>query len=776
VSDRIAPVRALCITLCACLFGSASFTAEVLPHPAPPFKGRIGTTDKDSRPDWPRSVKPPSGAPNVILILLDDAGFSATGTFGGPIDTPALDQLAAQGLRYSRFHVSAQCAPTRAALLSGRNDHRVGFGAVEAGGYPGYNKIWPKSVVPIPEVLRQNGYSTAAFGKWHNTPGKEVSPVGPFDRWPTGLGFEYFYGFMAGSDSQYEPELYRDTTPAEPPTTAEKGYHFTTDITNEGIAWIHTHQSLAPDRPYFLYFAPGATHAPNQVAAKWIEPYRGHFDQGWDRLREEIFARQRKLGIVPANAQLTARPKEMPAWDSLPADERKLLARQMEVYAGFMAQTDYEIGRLIKAAQSSPSGDNTLILYIAGDNGASSESGVTGSEDEFFYDFPSEPLESRIAHMGELGSIRYPYNQYAAGWAWAMSSPFKWQKLIASDLGGTRDPLVVAWPARIKDRGGLRTQYTHINDVASTIYQVSGITFPSTVNGVKQVPLDGVSFAPSFDDATAPSRHRLQIYEQWGNRAIYKDGWLASAQHLVPWAWSYGNSPNTYEQDRWELYNLDEDFSQAHDLAARYPQKLKAMRALFNIEARRNSIYPLGGANFSSTPASPAAKREYVFYPGLPRLPVDQAPDFTHNHRITANFLVPAAGAEGVLVSYGWRYGGFVLYVKNNRVTYEHNFANGARDVITSDVPLPRGQVEVVLAFTREDPRPFDDGTVQHSGGDGRLYINGSQVGEHHIQGVGGLSSGSFNIGQARVSPVSNKFQMPFAFTGTLNSVRVEVQ
>jgi hypothetical protein len=433
------------------------------------------------------------------------------------------------------------------------------------------------------------------------------------------------------------------------------------------------------------------------------------------------------------------------------------------------------VGRLVKAAQESPDGDNTLILYIAGDNGASSESGVTGGEKEFFYDFAPEPLQRRIEHMGELGSIRYPYNQYAAGWAWAMSSPFKWQKLIASDLGGTRDPLVVSWPAQIKDRGGLRTQYTHINDVASTIYDVAGIAFPTVVNGVKQVPLDGISFAPSFKEATAPSRHTLQIYEQWGNRAIYKDGWLASAQHIVPWAWSYGNSPNTYDQDRWELYNLDEDFSQAHDLAARYPQKLKAMQALFDVEARRNNIYPLGGANFPPTSAPSVTRREYAFDASLPRLPLDQAPDFTHNHRITARLMVPDAGAEGVLVSYGWRYGGFVLYVKNNRVVYEHNFANGARDVITSDTPLPRGKVDVTFEFVREDPRPFDDGIVQHSGGAGRLFVNGKLVGEHHIQGVGGLSSGTFNIGQARVSPVSNDFQMPFRFTGTLSSVHVDI-
>lgn len=752
---------------------SQTLAAESLADSDSSFKGKIGRTVGESVPDWPQAIKASKDAPNVVLILLDDVGFAASGAFGGPTRTPALDRLAAEGLRYNRFHVSAQCSPTRAALLSGRNDHQVGFGAVGYGGFPGYNNIWRKDVVPVAEVLKRNGYSTAAFGKWHNTPPWETGPSGPFDRWPTGLGFEYFYGFLTGADSQYEPSVYRNTVPVERPSTPAQGYHFTTDIVDEAIAWMHT--SVDPRKPYFLYLAPGATHWPHHVAPKWIEPYRGRFDQGWDRLREEIFARQKKLGVVPEKAALTPRPKELPAWSSLSDDEKKLLSRQMEVYAGFLAHTDHEVGRLLDAVRDSSGADNTLILYIVGDNGASSESGLTG------WDVPrltgwnvptGGSIKERLEQTSDLGSIRYPVNQYASGWAWAMSTPFQWQKLVASHLGGTRSPLIVSWPARIKSPGGVRSQYTHVNDIAATLYDVAGISFPSIVDGVKQIPLSGVSFADSFTRSEAASTHTLQIYEQWGNRALYKDGWIASARHIVPWI--HEQLRNTdYDRDRWELYDLDADFSQAHDLAAKHPQKLQELQTLFDNEARKNNIYPLGGANFVDVPLAGGDQTEFIYHVDSPRMFTASAPNFTRSHRITASLTIPEQGAEGVILSYGGRYSGFVLYVKQSRVIYESHFRG--RTTIGSTADLPRGTVAIAYEFAAEKPSPGNAFAVN---GQGSIFINGVQAASGRIEGVTRVLEGgvSFNIGRMRSSPISENFEPPFAFTGGLGEVKVELK
>jgi arylsulfatase A-like enzyme len=757
--------------LAGVVLAHVSYAADVLPPPDPPFKGKIGPTVTESVPNWPELPRAPQGAPNIVLILLDDVGYAATDTFGGPVQTPALDQLSARGLRYNRFHVAAQCSPTRAALLSGRNDHRVGFGAVGEGGYPGYNTIWPKDTASIAAVLKDSGYSTAAFGKWHNTPEWEISPVGPFDRWPTGLGFEYFYGFMAGADSQYEPALYRNTSPIDPPATPAQGYHLTTDITDEAIAWVHTHQSLAPQKPYFVYFAPGATHGPHHVAEKWIEPYRGSFDLGWDRLREEIFARQKKLGVIPSDAALTPRPKDLPAWKSLPIEERELLARQMEVYAGFLAHTDYEVGRLLQAVQEGSSGNNTLILYIAGDNGASSEAGLTGTDGII-----KETVHERLKHVTELGGVLH-LNQYAAGWAWALSTPFQWQKLIASHLGGTRDPLIVSWPAKIASPGAVRDQYLHVNDVAATLYEAAGITFPSIVDGAKQIPLDGVSFASSFVQANAPSSHTTQVYEQWGNRAIYHDGWLASARHNVPWVSDKLFTDYDYDRDQWELYDLNQDFSQAHDVAAHDPKRLQELKALFDSEARRNNIYPLGGADYRGAPISTADRSEFIYYPSLPRLPSAQAPDFSRSHVITADIVVPNTGAEGVIVSNGGRYEGFVLYMKDDRVIYEHN-VDGWLETLTSNSAVPRGRLQVVFRFTAESRS--SNTLFNEASGLGQLYVNGTEVGsssiEHMYSAPYFMLFSTFDIGQARVSPVSRHFDMPFKFTGSLEKVRIELK
>jgi arylsulfatase A-like enzyme len=716
-------------------------------------------------------IKARAGAPNIVLILLDDVGFGAASTFGGPAQTPELDKLAAQGLRYNRFHVSALCSPTRAALLSGRNDHKMGFGSIaeEPADFPGYNVQWPKSATSVADILRRNGYSTAAFGKWHNTPTNEISPIGPFDRWPTGLGFEYFYGFMGGWDSPWEPtKLYRDTTPVEPRKTPEEGYHLTSDITEEAISWIQTHESLAPDKPYFLYFAPGATHWPHQVPKEWIEKYRGQFDRGWDKLREETLARQKSLGVVPASAELTPRPKEIPAWDSLSTDQKKLQAREMEVYAAYLAHTDHDVGRLLRVVQRGPQGYNTLILYIVGDNGA------------IGWERPDAWTQAQLRHLDEIGSKLYP-GDIGSGWALAADTPYQWMKAFASHLGGTRDPLIVAWPARIKDRGGLRSQYTHVTDVAPTLLEVAGIRSPAVVDGVKQQRVDGISFVDTFDSRNAPLRHRVQIFEQLGNRSIYQDGWVAAARHM-----DLASPPsNDFKHDRWELYHLDEDFSEAHDIAAENPEKLRELQNLFEKEAKKNRIYPL--RNFDENPKPPALsdnRKDFIYYPGLPRIPAMSAPHFGESpYLITANITIPKGGAQGVILSYGGRMGGFALYAKDGRLVYEANDGDD-HHVIRSNVALPTGDMTVACQFTRkvENSGSQLGQVAQDSATTGtvRLFINGQLTGEapsvREALGFSAIDGGTLGIGEAFGSPVSFAFQPPFKFTGTLEKVTVELK
>jgi arylsulfatase A-like enzyme len=764
-----------CVVALAVATGPVSH-AEVFRPAESPFNGKIAFSAKDSIPDWPRPVRAPAGAPNIIVILLDDTGFGATSTFGGPVQTPTLDRLAANGLRYNRFHVTAICSPTRAALLTGRNDHRAGFGTVTNAprGYPGYNGIWTKSVVSVAEVLRRNGYSTAVFGKWHNTPEWEITPKGPFERWPTGLGFDYFYGFMSGVANQWEPELYRNTTAVEPPATPEQGYHLTTDIADEAIRWIRAHDSLAPEQPYFLYFAPGATHAPHHAPKEWIDRYRGRFDRGWNALREETFVRQKKLGVGPANAELTAWPAEIPRWDSFSADHRRLFARQMEVFAGFLAHTDYEIGRLLRVAQQSREGDNTLVFYIAGDNGGSSEAGPEGTEAEL-------PLQQRLEHMDELGTVATPYNEYAAGWGLATNTPFQWSKQVASHFGSIRAPLVVSWPAHIKQTGGVRSQFTHVNDVAATIYDVTGIAFPEVVDGVAQKALDGTSFVYSFDDASAPSRHRLQLFENLGNRAIYQDGWFAGARHSLPWEW--GGSDD-FQHDRWELYHIDEDFTQARDLARRYPQKLAVLREVFDREAIANDVYPLGNlfnANEQSWRAVlslVAGKRQFVYHSGTPRLSYAVTPDFFQSHRTAAKVVIPEGGAHGVIIANGGRHGGFALYVKDDHLVYENNFAGQCREVIASSIPVPRGAVTLGYQITYEKVQLEGQRRKNPArSAELRLFINGALVGQARLSRIGQRLGvpGSAGIGRAFGSPVSEAFRPPFSFTGQLDEVKIDL-
>ncbi len=709
-----------------------------------------------------------SSAPNVVLILLDDAGYANTSTFGGPALTPSLDRLAASGLKYNRFHVPSICSATRAALLSGRNDHRIGFGVTPAMGSnnPGYTGEWPKSAASMAEILRRNGYSTSAFGKWHNTPEHEISPIGPFDRWPTHLGFEYFYGFMGGAYSQWEPPLYENTAPIDPPMRPEQGYHFTTDIADQAIRWIRAHEALAPGKPYFLYFATGATHFPHHVPKEWIDRYRGQFDQGWDNLRNEIFARQKLSGVIPADTQLTSRPEELPAWDSLTPEQHRLLARQMEVEAAFLAHTDHEIGRLIQTVQSGPGSDNTIIFYLTGDNGGDIENGIEGR------DLPGS-REVRMIHADQLGSENV-LNAFSSGWGWATNTPFRWGKLVASHLGGIRNPMVVSWPGHIKNIGGVRSQFSHATDVAATVYELGGITAPPSVDGVEQLTLDGISLVYSFENADTPSRRHLQIFEQLGNRSIYHDGWMASARHSVPWV-SSSKRKQGFQEDTWELYDLDKDFSQSNDLAKQFPAKLKELKSLFETEAARNNIYPLCPAPTRHPSVFTQGRMEFSYPGNLLRMPSWAAPRFDRNHRIIADLVVPPSNAKGVIVSNGSRLGGFALYVEDGYLVYENNASgpNAANDLVRSGIRLPPGDVEITYEFER-DENTSSQGKVR---GKGRLFVDGKLTGESGPLTLppSGLVEflGTFNLGCARISPVSNRFRMPFQFNGTLKEVRV---
>jgi arylsulfatase A-like enzyme len=751
-----------------------SSAAEPPPGSSAYFGGKIGLTAERSVPNWPKAVSASAGAPNIVVILLDDVGFGDTSTFGGLAQTPELDKLAAQGLRYNNFNTTAMCSPTRAALLTGRNHHRVGFGVITeyAGGYPGYDSIWKDSAASIAEVLRRRGYSTSAFGKWHNTPDWEISPIGPFDRWPTGRGFEYFYGFMgpAGMENQWEPtRLYRNTTPVDAPATPKQGYHLTTDITDEAIRWIDEHEARAPDKPYFLYFATGAVHAPHHAPREWIDRYRGAFDMGWDQLNAEIFKRQQHLGVIPSHTELTPRPSEIPAWASLSTDRKKLYARQMEVYAGFISHTDYEVGRLLKEVRSGASGDNTLVLYIVGDNGASGGGPLDG------YAWGATTVAEQLRQIDKLGGPEIPMNLYSGGWAWAGDTPFQYWKTIASHFGGVRDPLVVSWPAKIKKVGGLRSQFTHVTDVAATLYDVVGISLPLSVNGVEQQPLDGVSFAQTFNDSGAPSAHHTQYFELLGNRALYNDGWVAAARHQSATDW-FGTTDTDYSKDRWELYHVSEDFSEAHNLALQRPDKVEELKDLFDQEAKKNGVYPLGGSRSPGKPSLTDGRRELTYLSSEQRIPVADVPPLgTMSYRISADVVIPESGAQGILASCGDRAYGFTWYVKDGHVVYE-NKAGTHHEMITSRTRLPPGKVRLVYEFQRDNPTPARGDDWDHTAGKGRLYINGVLAGQASFSSVELSDDRALYVGHATGAAVSDAYTQPFTFTGGIEQIKVELR
>ncbi|REJ74113.1 MAG: arylsulfatase [Planctomycetota bacterium] len=754
-----------------------------LPAPEPPFQGKIGLTYKDSTPVKPQLKIPQNfgieDAPNILLVLIDDCGFGQMGTFGGGIPTPALDRVAENGLRYTRFHTTALCSPTRAALLTGRNHHSVGSGVIgEAGtGFPGYSGIIPGSAATFAEILREYGYMNAWFGKNHNVPDWETSIVGPFDRWAGDLGFDYFYGFVGGDTDQFSPALVENKKRLEPPKTNEDGspYHFTTDIADHAIRMMRASKAVAPQRPFFVYFATGATHAPHQVPEEWIEKFKGRFDDGWDVYREETFERQKKMGIIPPDTKLTARPDSLQAWDSLPEDEKKVYARMMEVFAAFTAHTDHEVGRLLDTIDDMGESDNTIVIYMAGDNGSSAEGGLNGllNEMTFFNGIP-EPLEMKLEAIDTLGSAKH-YNHFPAAWAHAMDTPFQWTKQIASHFGGTRNGVAISWPSRIKAKGEIRDQFHHVIDIAPTILEVIGIEAPSQFNGIAQKPIEGVSMAYTFDDADAEDRRTTQYFEMLGNQGMYHDGWMISAIRGEPWVSE--PPPVDLLNMPWELYHVEEDFSQANDLAEEHPEKLEELVKLFFAEAARYQVLPLDGRkterlNVDNRPSLTQGRTTFT-YPNLLRLPEGAAPDLKHkSHEIIADVTIPEDGAEGMLLTQGGRFAGYGLYVKDGKLVYHYNLAGVERYTVTSDKPVPSGDVKLRVVYKSDADKPF-------AGADVTLYVDDQQVGsgrvEKSIPNRVTLDE-TLDTGFDTGTPVSEDFEVPFKFTGRLKTVTIELK
>ena len=768
------------------LLAASGAAAQAAPGGVEGFAGRIALTRAQSVPAFPKPAEAPKGAPNVVVILLDDVGFAATSTFGGLARTPSLDALAAGGVRYNRFNTDAICSPTRAALLTGRNHHQVGFGNLQdiPAGFPAYNTIWKKETASVARILRDGGYSTAAFGKWHNTPQWENSSAGPFDRWPTGLGFDHFYGFLAGEDNQYEPHLYDNTTPVESPNRGVPGYHLTSDLVNRAITWVDEHVALAAAKPYFLYLATGAAHQPHQAPADWIARNKGRFDAGWDVYRQQAFARQKRLGVVPPDAKLTPRPDGLPAWDSLSADQKRLYARQMEVYSAFVEHTDAEVGRLIREIRSRPGGDNTLIFYIVGDNGGSAEGGLDGSlaNEGASGTGGQVDVAGQLAQLDKFGGPDVA-NHYSAGWAWATTTPFQWMKQVASHFGGTRNPLVVSWPGHTGASGVVRGQFGHVNDIAPTILDAAGIALPETVDGVRQLPFEGRSLLPTFTNAKAPEAHREQYFEIFGNRAIYKDGWVAAARRpYLPWKLIesglsvYASDPAT---DRWELYHVDRDYSEATDLAAKEPAKLTELKAEFEKEGLRNGVFPLLPVPFGAPTLYDRKATRFSYRADIGQLPRHAAPELSARaHRFEVDIAGDAAAGNGVLLAEGGRLGGFALYVKAGRLVFENNAFGQSRQTVTSDGILPAGPVTVAYRYVPD--RPATPGALFNQTTPGRvtLYVAGKEVASGPIgkflSALGSYAEG-FDIGRDRGSQVSADPAGQTPFTQPLGEVRLSL-
>jgi arylsulfatase A-like enzyme len=753
---------------------------EVLPKPPQPFKGKIGRTAADSTPDFPKPLAAPKGAPNVLLIMTDDVGWGASSTFGGPIPTPTYDKLAKSGLRYNQFHTTALCSPTRAALITGRNHHTASTGVITemATGYPGYNSLMSKSCGTIGEMLRQNGYNTSWFGKNHNVPDWQSSQAGPFDLWPTSLGFEYFYGFIGGDTDQWHPAIYDGTKPVEAPNDPK--YHFDADMADHAIAWIHEQHSLAPDKPFLAYYTPGLCHAPHHAPKEWIAKFKGKFDQGWDKVREETLARQIAQGLVPAGTKLTERPKEIPSWDSRSASQKKLYAHMMEVYAACLAYVDYNIGRVIQAVEDSGELDNTVIIYIQGDNGASGEGTMQGLANEVGVaaNGVQESEEFLLSIMDDLGGPT-TYNHYPVGWAHAMCSPFQWTKQVASHFGGTRNGLVISWPKHMKQMGEVRSQFCSVIDIAPTILEAAGVKAPTMINGVKQTPIEGTSLVYTFNNAKVPTKHTTQYFEMIGNRGVYDNGWVAcTTPRRLPWQAAADSSPDDF---KWELYNIAEDFSEANNLAAVNPKKLKQLQAVFDREAKKYNVLPLDASFIARTdvsirPSLTRGRSTFTYFPGTIRVPEGSAPDTKNkDFSIRAEVAIPEAGAQGVLVTQGGRFGGYALLLMDGKPEFAYSISNQKelKYRVASGEKLAPGNHTIKLDFKY-------DGPGRGKGGTGTLSVDGKQVAQGKIERTIPTRFSldeTMDVGLDTGTPVVEDYvdKMPFKFTGELKKIVIEL-
>ena len=763
-----------------------------LPPPPLPFGGEIKESYKDSRPWWPPRVVPPKGAPNILLIMTDDQGYGVSSTFGGVIPTPALDRIAKAGLRYTEFHSTALCSPTRAALITGRNHHSVGYGVIGelSTGYPGYDSLIGPENATIGTILRDNGYSTSWFGKDHNIPGFQYSSAGPFDQWPVGLGFQYFYGFLGGETDQWTPYLYRNTTPVFP-WIGKPGYNFTTDMADDAIKYMSGLNAAAPDKPFFVYYVPGGSHSPHQPTQEWIDKFKGKFDMGYEKLRDVIFANQKRLGVIPPDTQLTPWPDgqtayagaKLPRWDSLSILQKKLYAREAEVFAGYTAYTDHEIGRVIQEVQDEGKLDNTLIIYICGDNGTSAEGTLEGTFNQMtaYNGILTLPIAVQLLHYRDWGSDK-TYPHMAVQWSWAFDTPFKWTKQVASHFGGTRQGLAISWPGRITDVGGIRPQFHHVIDIVPTILEATGIKAPDVVNGIKQKPIEGVSMVYTFDkaNANAPSKHQTQYFEMVGNRAIYHDGWIASTTPpAAPWLLATGKLTDINDYN-WELYHVAEDYSQNNDLAAKMPDKLKEMQALFMTEAAKYQVLPLDNTGFARLltprPSAVAGKTVFTYTGENANIPVGNAPSILdRDYTITADITVPPGGAEGMIVTLGGRFGGYGLYLLKGKPVFDYNLLD-LKHFRWEGGPLGRGLLADALKPGKHTI-VFDfkyDGPGPGKGGEGAFTVDGKEIArkkiDHTIPLLMAIDE-TFDVGSDTRTPVNDDYKLPFRFTGTIDKL-----